>query len=118
MPGNAKHVVFKAASDVKDESGHVLVTAYAALRPDGQWSLLLRSTRITTMRIQSAWCFTMPRRTRTARSREKPFCFRSAKPDTVAPEPLERVRGSGFAACGNRSHCWPKCDLHAAGCVD
>jgi hypothetical protein len=28
------------SSDVKDQDGHVLVTAYAVLRPDGQWSLL------------------------------------------------------------------------------
>ena len=30
-----------AASDVKDAQGHVLVTAYALHRPDGQWSLML-----------------------------------------------------------------------------
>ena len=32
---------FKAASDIKDAEGHVLVTAYAVLRPDGQWALML-----------------------------------------------------------------------------
>lgn len=40
-PKDARHVAFKAASDVKDDAGHVLVTAYAVERPDGQWSLLL-----------------------------------------------------------------------------
>ncbi len=41
QPVDAEHRTFKAASDVKDAEGHVLVTAYAVLRPDGQWSLLL-----------------------------------------------------------------------------
>jgi F5/8 type C domain len=40
-PKDEKHRVFKAASDVTDVEGHVVVTAYAVLRPDGQWSLLL-----------------------------------------------------------------------------
>jgi hypothetical protein len=41
QPVDAEHQLFKAASDIKDQEGHVLVTAYAVLRPDGQWSLLL-----------------------------------------------------------------------------
>jgi len=41
QPVDAEHLLFTAASDVKDPDGHVLVTAYAVLRPDGQWSLLL-----------------------------------------------------------------------------
>ena len=41
QPVDAEHRTFKGASDVKDQEGHVLVTAYAVLRPDGQWSLLL-----------------------------------------------------------------------------
>lgn len=41
QPGDAEHRVFPAASDIRDPQGHVLVTAYAVLRPDGQWSLLL-----------------------------------------------------------------------------
>ena len=40
-PGLAKHQVFKASSDVKNDAGETIVTAYAVLRPDGQWSLLL-----------------------------------------------------------------------------
>jgi hypothetical protein len=40
-PSDAEHRLFRAASDVKDSAGHVLVTAYAVLRPDGQWSLLV-----------------------------------------------------------------------------
>jgi hypothetical protein len=41
QPGKAEHRLFAASSDLKDTQGHVLVTAYALLRPDGQWSLLL-----------------------------------------------------------------------------
>ena len=41
QPEDAEHRVFRAESDAKDAPGHVLVTAYAVLRPDGQWSLLL-----------------------------------------------------------------------------
>jgi len=41
QPIDAPHQQFKAASDVKDAAGNVLVTAYAVERPDGQWSLML-----------------------------------------------------------------------------
>jgi len=41
QPGGGVHKLFSAASDVHDSAGHALVTAYAALRPDGQWSLLI-----------------------------------------------------------------------------
>ena len=40
QPGDGEHRVFRATSDVLDPAGHVLVTAYAVSRPDGQWSLL------------------------------------------------------------------------------
>jgi hypothetical protein len=40
-PKDAEHRLFPAASDVKDNEGHVLVTAYALERPDGQWSVML-----------------------------------------------------------------------------
>lgn len=40
-PVDQTHVVYPAASDIKDSRGHTLVTAYSVLRPDGQWSLLL-----------------------------------------------------------------------------
>ena len=40
-PRDAPHRLFRAVSDVKDSEGHVLVTAYALLRPDGQWALML-----------------------------------------------------------------------------
>ena len=40
-PKDAEHRLFRAVGDIKDSSGHVLVTAYAVLRPDGQWSVLL-----------------------------------------------------------------------------
>jgi NedA-like, galactose-binding domain len=41
QPVDAIHKLFRASSDVKDPDGHVLVTAYAVERPDGQWSLML-----------------------------------------------------------------------------
>ena len=40
-PKDAEHRLFPAASDVMDSEGHVLVAAYAVLRPDGHWSLML-----------------------------------------------------------------------------
>jgi F5/8 type C domain len=40
-PKDAEHRLYLASSDVKDAQGHVLVTAYALERPDGQWSLML-----------------------------------------------------------------------------
>ncbi|OLE13763.1 MAG: glycosyl hydrolase family 5 [Acidobacteria bacterium 13_1_20CM_4_56_7] len=41
QPKDAEHLMYRAASDIKDVQGHVLVTAYALRRPDGQWSLML-----------------------------------------------------------------------------
>ena len=41
QPGNGEHRLFAATADVADGAGHVLVTAYPALRPDGSWALLL-----------------------------------------------------------------------------
>ena len=40
-PVDDTHAVYPAASDVTDASGNILVTAYAVLRPDGQWAVLL-----------------------------------------------------------------------------
>jgi len=40
-PIDAIHRLFKAASNVTDASGNVLVTAYPVERPDGQWSIML-----------------------------------------------------------------------------
>ena len=41
QPGDGEHKLFSAESDILDAANHNLVTAYAALRPDGQWSLLI-----------------------------------------------------------------------------
>jgi len=38
---DAPHKLYKATSDMLDDSGNVLVTAYAVERPDGQWSVML-----------------------------------------------------------------------------
>ncbi len=35
------HVMFPAATDIKDAEGNLLVTTYAVHRPDGNWSLML-----------------------------------------------------------------------------
>ena len=40
-PVNATHYAYRAASNIKDSSGDILVTAYALLRPDGDWSVML-----------------------------------------------------------------------------
>jgi F5/8 type C domain len=41
QPVDAAHKLYPVTSNVQDESGNVLVTAYAVERPDGQWSVLL-----------------------------------------------------------------------------
>ena len=41
QPVDATHQLFKASSDITDESGNVLVTAYPIKRPDGNWSVML-----------------------------------------------------------------------------
>lgn len=40
-PGDAPHDLFAAKSDVRDQAGRVVVTAYPVRRPDGAWSVLL-----------------------------------------------------------------------------
>jgi hypothetical protein len=39
--GAGVHELYPALVDEKDDAGHELITAYAAKRPDGEWSLLL-----------------------------------------------------------------------------
>jgi hypothetical protein len=39
--GAGMHQLSPAAADLRDDAGHVLITAYAAKRPDGEWSLML-----------------------------------------------------------------------------
>ena len=39
--GAGMHQLAPAVADVTDDAGHVLITAYAAKRPDGDWSLML-----------------------------------------------------------------------------
>ena len=36
-----EHKLYPASCDLKDEAGHTLITAYAVLRPDQNWSLML-----------------------------------------------------------------------------
>jgi F5/8 type C domain len=39
--GAGIHELSPADADLRDDAGHVLITAYAAKRPDGDWSLML-----------------------------------------------------------------------------
>ncbi len=39
--GAGMHQLSPAAADVSDQAGHALIAAYAAKRPDGEWSLML-----------------------------------------------------------------------------
>ncbi len=41
QPGSGEHRIFPSSSDIRDGAGHVLVTTYAVLRPDGEWSLMI-----------------------------------------------------------------------------
>jgi hypothetical protein len=41
QPVDALHQLFKTNSDIKDQNGNVLVTAYTVKRPDHLWSILL-----------------------------------------------------------------------------
>jgi hypothetical protein len=41
QPGNGQHRLFAASGDITDGVGHLLVTAYPVLRPDGNWALLV-----------------------------------------------------------------------------
>jgi hypothetical protein len=41
QPGSGEHKVFSSASDILDPAEHTLVTSYALLRPDGEWSLMV-----------------------------------------------------------------------------
>jgi NedA-like, galactose-binding domain len=40
-PKDADHRIFPTAVNIQDDKGNDLVTAYAVLRPDGQWSIML-----------------------------------------------------------------------------
>ena len=39
--GAGEHRLFAATADLTDAAGHVLITAYPAKRPDGEWSVML-----------------------------------------------------------------------------
>src|SRR5260370_23530113 len=41
LPGDGVHKLYSAESDIHDTAGNSLVTAYAAARPAGTWSLLV-----------------------------------------------------------------------------
>jgi hypothetical protein len=41
QPVDAEHRVFRVASDVRDADNHLMVTAYAVERPDGEWSVMM-----------------------------------------------------------------------------
>ena len=39
--GSGVHVMYPSRTDIKDAEGSLLVTSYAVMRPDGNWSLML-----------------------------------------------------------------------------
>jgi hypothetical protein len=41
QPIDAPHRLFPVSSEIRDEAGNLLVTAYAVERPDGQWAVML-----------------------------------------------------------------------------
>ena len=41
QPVDAIHLAYPATSDILDPKGHVIVTSYSLLRPDGEWAILL-----------------------------------------------------------------------------
>jgi hypothetical protein len=41
QPGDGLHRIFPSSGDLQDGAGNDLVTSYAVLRPDGQWSVML-----------------------------------------------------------------------------
>jgi hypothetical protein len=46
------HFMFPSSSDIPDSEGNVLVTSYALRRPDGNWSLMLVSSRHKESRVE------------------------------------------------------------------
>lgn len=51
-----KHTLYPAACDLKDSAGHTLITAYAIIRPDETWALMLVNkdqTNAHTIRIST-----------------------------------------------------------------
>jgi hypothetical protein len=94
LPGGGEHRVFPATSDVRDPAGHVLVTAYALQRPDGQWSVMLVNKDLGERARRAA---RVPRRAVRGRpvgrgSRERRELRKRAI--RVAPERKGRHRGS------------------------
>jgi len=41
QPGDGAHRTFPSVSDIQDAAGHTLVTSYAVLQPDGEWSVMM-----------------------------------------------------------------------------
>ena len=39
--GAGEHTLYEGRSDLTDDAGHVLITVYPVLRPDGDWSLMV-----------------------------------------------------------------------------
>ena len=51
----------RTPTDLKDGTGHVLVTAYPLQRPDGEWSIMVINKDPVRIRKQCAWSSTMKR---------------------------------------------------------
>ena len=113
-PKDAEHKLFVALSDVKDSRGHVLVTAYALQRPDGQWSLMLINKDHDNPQPVHIVFHDADSNQNQLFARSGHVHYVREGPVPMAPKPPERLRRSGRSAgdlydCRERKH-----DLHPA----
>jgi hypothetical protein len=106
QPVDAAHKLYRAASDVKDTEGNVLVTAYAVERPDGNWSLMLvNKDRDNGHSIRVAFDDPVSKQQRTFSGPVDRVVFGAAEyqwhpdpvPEGAAPAPGRGGRGRGGA---------------------
>ena len=127
QPVDATHKLFKVASDVKDEDGNILVTAYAVERPDGQWSVMLvNKDRDHDHSVKVTFVDPVTKRERLFSGRVDQVVFGAGQyqwhPDQVPPgvEPPARRPPGGGRSQGGSGHADPdgppsKSTLTAAG---
>ena len=104
QPVDAIHKLFEVASDVKDQEGNMLVTAYAVERPDGQWSvMLINKDEDNDHSVKVAFTDALTKRDRSSRATWT--AWSSARPNTcgmpirLQPAPLlQPVEAAAAAA--------------------
>ncbi len=95
QPVDAAHKLYKVSSDVKDQDGHTLVTAYAVERPDGQWSIMAINKDPENDHAGESEVRRSGERTRSLFLRRGgPCCIRSGRVG-LAPRPGSRGRAAG-----------------------